>query len=48
MNTKRILIVSSLCLLLGSHTSLAGERTEREMLSIAQQQLQGLGGTRSA
>lgn len=48
MNTRRILFVSSLCLLLGSHTSLAGERTEREMLAIAQQQLQGLGGTRSA
>lgn len=48
MNTRRILYVSSLYLLLGSYTSLAGERTEREMLAIAQQKLQGMGGTRSA
>ena len=40
MNMKRILLLSSLCLLLGNNTSLAGERTEREMLAIAQTQLQ--------
>ena len=46
---KRIFLLSSLCLLLGNNTSLAGERTEREMLAIAQSQLQGKGGmTRGA
>ena len=47
MNRQRILIISSLCLLLGSNTSLAGERTEREMLSIAQLQLAKGAKTRS-
>ena len=48
MNKRRILLISSLCLLLGSNTSLAGERTEREMLSIAQSQLAKGAKTRSA
>ena len=48
MNRKGIILISSLCLLLGSNTSLAGERTEREMLSIAETQLAKGGKTRSA
>lgn len=48
MNKRRILLISSLCLFLGSNTSLAGERTEREMLSIAQSQLAKGAKTRSA
>lgn len=48
MNKRRILLISSLCLLLGSNTSLAGDRTEREMLSIAQSQLAKRAKTRSA
>ena len=48
MKKSRILLVSSLCLILGNSTSLAGERTEREMLSIAQSQLAKGAKTRSA
>ena len=48
MRKSRILLVSSLCLILGNSTSLAGERTEREMLSIAQSQLAKGAKTRSA
>ncbi len=49
MIRHRILLISSLFLLAGISTSLAGERTEREMLSIAQAKLQGKGAqTRSA
>ena len=40
MAQRRILILS-FCLLLGHIASLAGSRTEREMLAIAQRQLQG-------
>jgi len=45
-----LLLISSLFLLAGNSTSLAGDRTEREMLSIARTQLQGKGSlsTRSA
>ncbi len=39
MKIRRILTISFLSLLIGHNTSLAGERTEREMLSIAQKQL---------
>lgn len=48
MNRRRILLISSLCLLLGSTTSLAGPRTEREMLAIAQTHLAKGAVTRSA
>jgi hypothetical protein len=48
MNKKGIVIISSLCLLLGNNTSLAGDRTEREMLSIAATQFAKGGKTRSA
>ena len=48
MAQRRILILS-FCLLLGYIASLAGSRTEREMLAIAQRQLQAAGSmTRSA
>lgn len=47
MNKRRILL-SSLCLILGINTSLAGERTEREMLAIAQSHLAKRAATRSA
>ena len=46
MNIYRILL-SSLCLFLGINTSLAGDRTEREMLAIAQTHL-AKRGTRSS
>ena len=40
---QRRIILFSFCLLLGHIASLAGSRTEREMLAIAQRQLQGAG-----
>ena len=47
--TQRRILLYSFCLLLGNIASLAGTRTEREMLAIAQRQLQGAGSvTRSA
>ena len=46
MNYRRILL-SSLCLILGINTSLAGERTEREMLAIAQSHMAKRAVTRS-
>ena len=49
MMRHRILLISSLFLLAGKSTSLAGDRTEREMLAIAQTQLKAEGAlTRSA
>ena len=49
LNRLRISIISSLCLMIGSTTSLAGQRTEREMLALAQAQLEsGKAATRSA
>lgn len=48
MNLSRILFISSLCLFFGSNTSLAGERTEREMLSIAKAHMAKGANTRSA
>lgn len=48
MNKRKYFLISTLCLALGSYTSLAGERTEREMLSIAERQLGRNAATRSA
>lgn len=48
MNRRRLLLITTLCLTIGSNTSLAGERTEREMLSIAEAQLAKGVATRSA
>ncbi len=39
MIKTKLLTILSICLIMGSSTSLAGERTEREMLAIARQQL---------
>lgn len=41
MTKRKILAILSICLLAVSNTSLAGERTEREMLAIANRQLSG-------
>ena len=48
IKTSRLIIITSLCLLAGNNTSLAGERTEREMLSIAQRHLQGVSSSHKA
>ena len=44
----RLITTISICLFLGTTTSLAGNRTEREMLSIAQRQLQSQSNTHRA
>ena len=45
---NRLIIITFICLFAGNLTSLAGDRTEREMLSIAKSRLEGLAKTNRA
>ena len=47
-NNIKLLILFTICFFAGSNTSLAGDRTEREMLSIAHAQLCGFSNMRKA